>query len=577
MDGSADRAINFGPFRLDPAAGSLVRYDDAGASVPVALGARALAVLCALASRSGELVVKQAIMDAVWPDTTVEDKNLTVQVSALRQALEREGGRGDWIQTVPGRGYRFMGPAGSKADAETLSREAAPASVVAGAGRSLLAVSRLKTLAACVVTFMLVGAAGLGWATRSVPLPVAYSPQDRRQSIIVIPFEGSASDVVQDGIAAGLTRDVTDEIAGDPTVAVVPTATAGGYRGKVLDLRKIGRVHNVRFALTGNARRQDGRLIVAATLYTTDDARQIWSQRFDQPDTREASAGIVRRIRANVDQGSMEEDFARALREHPQTLDKRDLMFAASRRTLMQSSKENILGQLALIERALVLDPSYVWALRESARKHANLVTSGFSTDRASDLALAMERVDRALMLAPNEFYTLREKAVVLRAKGHWSGAAALNRQLIERQPLNGYRYQELGSVLMAQGLHTEALENFEAARRLAVETDSVNSIDASVAAALVANGRYAEAMERAHLAIQEFPHGTGLSAETAWLALIAAESASGLEAAAVDDLRRFLSIPRTWRTMAAIRSSPQLAANPKLLAGLLNVRVAAE
>ena len=84
-------------------------------------------------------------------------------------------------------------------------------------------------------------------------------------------------------LAAGITRDVTDRIAEDRTVPLVPAATAAAYRGRALDLRAIGRDHDVHFALTGNARRQDGRLIVAATLYETADVRPVWSQRFDRP------------------------------------------------------------------------------------------------------------------------------------------------------------------------------------------------------------------------------------------------------------------------------------------------------
>ena len=54
------------------------------------------------------------------------------------------------------------------------------------------------------------------------PRPVAYSPQDRRQSVIVLPFENSSGDPAQDGIAAGITRDVTDLIAGEPAVPPFP-------------------------------------------------------------------------------------------------------------------------------------------------------------------------------------------------------------------------------------------------------------------------------------------------------------------------------------------------------------------
>ena len=94
---------------------------------------------------------------------------------------------------------------------------------------------------------------------------------------------------------------MTDSIAGDTTVPVVPAATAAAFRGKTLDLRAIGREHDVHFALTGNARRQDGRLIVAATLYETVDVRQVWSQRFDRPDSPDERDIIIAGINSNFD------------------------------------------------------------------------------------------------------------------------------------------------------------------------------------------------------------------------------------------------------------------------------------
>src|SRR5207244_7831118 len=75
----------------------------------VAVGSRALEVLSVLIERAGDLVPKEEIMNAVWPETTVEDANLTVQISALRRVLDLGRSEGSCIQTVAMRGYRFVG------------------------------------------------------------------------------------------------------------------------------------------------------------------------------------------------------------------------------------------------------------------------------------------------------------------------------------------------------------------------------------------------------------------------------------------------------------------------------------
>jgi TolB-like protein/DNA-binding winged helix-turn-helix (wHTH) protein len=94
-----------GPFRLDTHSGLLLR-----GSEPVALGRRAVALLQALVERPGALVSKDALIEAAWPGQVVEDSNLPAQIAALRRALGEAPGGDRWIETMPRRGYRFVGP-----------------------------------------------------------------------------------------------------------------------------------------------------------------------------------------------------------------------------------------------------------------------------------------------------------------------------------------------------------------------------------------------------------------------------------------------------------------------------------
>jgi class 3 adenylate cyclase/predicted ATPase len=99
------RMRTLGPFRLDTEAGILFR----GAE-PVALGSRAVALLRVLTERPGVPVSKDALIEAAWSGNVVEESNLTVQIAALRRALGEEPGAERWIETLPRRGYRFVGP-----------------------------------------------------------------------------------------------------------------------------------------------------------------------------------------------------------------------------------------------------------------------------------------------------------------------------------------------------------------------------------------------------------------------------------------------------------------------------------
>ena len=98
----------FGGFRLDRR--GLFRRDEREVFVRVAIGARALDVLCVLVAAGGDLISKHEMMAAVWPGIVVEDNNLTVQMSALRRVLDHGRADGSCIQTVAGRGYRLVVP-----------------------------------------------------------------------------------------------------------------------------------------------------------------------------------------------------------------------------------------------------------------------------------------------------------------------------------------------------------------------------------------------------------------------------------------------------------------------------------
>jgi Tol biopolymer transport system component/DNA-binding winged helix-turn-helix (wHTH) protein len=96
------RHLQFDGFRLDREQGLLYRGE-----ALVQLPPKAIQTLLALAARPGELVTKEELMRAVWPDTYVEEGNLTLNIHLLRKALKGDGG-GPQIETVPRRGYRFL-------------------------------------------------------------------------------------------------------------------------------------------------------------------------------------------------------------------------------------------------------------------------------------------------------------------------------------------------------------------------------------------------------------------------------------------------------------------------------------
>jgi DNA-binding winged helix-turn-helix (wHTH) protein len=110
-----------GPLALDPLSRILIH--DGG---PLPLGERAISILLMLVERSGQLVSKKDLIAFAWQGLAVADSNLTVQITALRRALALAPGGGAWIETLPRRGYRFVGPV-----VKTEAAEAAPVGMFA--------------------------------------------------------------------------------------------------------------------------------------------------------------------------------------------------------------------------------------------------------------------------------------------------------------------------------------------------------------------------------------------------------------------------------------------------------------
>jgi TolB-like protein/class 3 adenylate cyclase/tetratricopeptide (TPR) repeat protein len=213
-----------GPFRLDTQDGLLLRGRE-----PVALGRRAIAVLQALVARPGALLSKDALIEAGWPGQSVEESNLTVQIAALRRVLSATPGGDRWIETMPRRGYRFIGP---------------------------------------VVTEAQKGA------------PDKCAP---RLSIVVLPFANIGADPEQEHFIDGITESLSTDLSRIRGAHVIARNTAFTYKGKPLDAKQIGGELNVRYVLEGSVQRGGNRMRVNVQLIDAETNNHLWAERFDKP------------------------------------------------------------------------------------------------------------------------------------------------------------------------------------------------------------------------------------------------------------------------------------------------------
>jgi len=447
MDTSrANDLFLFGRFRLDRRSGGLFRQDAAGIVSPVSIGARALELLTLLIAHHGELVSKQTIMQAVWPGSVVDEKNLAVQISLLRRILDEGRTEPGCIQTEAGRGYRFVAPVTRLSrDDKTISRPLpmdedalAPKALApdtdasADTPRLMRRRWRWAGRRVALAALILVVGSGLAWRFADRPQSAIDAAQGASQStaaiaplpspaprlsLVVLPFQNLGGDAKDDYLADAITDDLTTDLSHISGTFVIARESANTYKGKAIDVRQIGRELGVRYVLEGSTRRIGDILRVNVQLVSAETGAHLWSDRFDE-EISQLAAGqqqIVARMRDTVGLSLVEIESARSLRERPTNPDAFDLILRA--RSLYQLPPTPQLNKemLALYERALSLDP-------QSA--YANAMVAYFLTDSAGgwgnseNMQRAGRLLEQARALEPRSPLVLNNAVFWLRTVG---------------------------------------------------------------------------------------------------------------------------------------------------------------
>jgi TolB-like protein/DNA-binding winged helix-turn-helix (wHTH) protein len=440
----------FEGFRLDMRGEGLSRQDEYGAFVPIRVGGRALDVLGVLVERPGELVSKEEIMTTVWGRTVVENANLTVQIATLRRVLDRYRAEGSFIQTVAGRGYRFVAPVtrveqrtklettlaatgdpgvtGSPAPIRTLDhRSPAITPTDLPAAQSPLARIRRKrsalagiglTIAAAIFVAVAAWWDRLGPTSTSAPVtamaPVSLSASAPHLSIVVLPFADLSEGRGQQYFADGITDDLTTDLSRLAGMFVIARNTAFTYKDKPIDARQIGRELGVRYVLEGSVRRSGDQVRVNAQLVDAETGAHLWAERFDR-DTSDLLAvqnEITGRIALTLHLELVGAEAARPI-ERPDAMDYILRGRAASYRS---PTPENYAEAVGWFERALSLDPASVEAKSLLASILAARALDRMTDTSADDFARAEALVRQVLAVSPRSPIAHYAYGQVLRA-----------------------------------------------------------------------------------------------------------------------------------------------------------------
>jgi len=280
MSTLTNNLYEFGECTLDPQGRLLKRNGD-----PVALTPKAFDVLLLLVRNGGRIVTKDELMKAVWPDSFVEESNLTQTVFMVRKALDETADR-RYILTVQGQGYRFLVPVTEAAkgapEIETPPAAPDPAAISANQSDSFRRPTRnWKTaVAAAAVALVLILAVAL-WSWRSRH---ATDKPTGRIMLAVLPFENFTGDPAQEYFSDGLTEEMISQLGDlDPNhLGVIARTSVMQYKHSQESIPQIARDLGVQYVIEGSVRRDSERVRITAQLIQVKDQSHVWARQYDR-------------------------------------------------------------------------------------------------------------------------------------------------------------------------------------------------------------------------------------------------------------------------------------------------------
>jgi adenylate cyclase len=338
--------------------------------------------------------------------------------------------------------------------------------------------SALMPLAAALATLLILICGGAWWflsANRPVAVASRAPAEAARLSIVVLPFTNLSNDPAQDYFADGVTENLTTELSRLHNSFVIARNTAFTFKGKNLDAKAIGKELGVRYVLEGSVQRDANRVRVNAQLIDAESGAHLWADRFEEDvvDLFKLQDEVVVRLARALQVELVNAEAQRSLHDRPQKPDAIDLTMrglAFLNQTLAKAPSYEARG---LFEQALNLDPANADALAGAARIDALDYSQGWSDQSVDLYTRAMQRVNQALLLNPDQATAHFTKARLIMYKTKLNDAASANEIIAEAEatlradPSFAQAYHPMAVGEMLLGRYEQAISHLEQAMRI--------------------------------------------------------------------------------------------------------------
>lgn len=521
-------------------------------------------VLAILIEHRGQIVSRERIVEKIWgKDVFLDtDNSINGAIRKIRQVLKDDPEQPRFIQTVTGKGYRFIAPVTDTDVARPVAVPSPPDPVIeAPTDRSVR--WRWPILAGVVVVIAVLGI----YLQRSRSQARAPVPNGRLM-LAVLPFENLTGDASQDYFSDGMTEEMISQLGDlDPEhVGVIARTSVMHYKHSQEPLDKIARALGVQYVLEGSVRRDADRVRIAAQLIQTKDQTHLWTREYDRElsdlfalqgeiareiaDQIQLTLGHIHETAGPVSQSAT---FAKAFEAYDLYLKGRYLWNKRTPQELQQA--------IEYFQQAIDKDPAYARAYAGLAESYALL--GGYTGLPPKEfMARAHEAARRALEL--DEQLPEAHTALAVIAQNYdwdWQTAEKEYRRAIQLDPNYATAHHWYAECLALQGRFDEAFSEIGIARKL----DPLSLIIASdYGAILYFSRQYDRAIEQFRSVLEidpDFPRAHML----AW-----AYAQKGLFADALADAEKSLGSddrPWSWAMVAYIsgRAGDRSKANAAL------------
>ena len=432
---AAGGRYEFGHYRLDVRAHLLLRNGRR-----VVLTPKAVDLLAALVEAQGEPVGKQELLHRVWPDAVVEEGSLTSHISLLRRVLAEGAGGRQFIETLPKRGYRFVGPCAAMAQ---------PAAAT-GAGRRML---------------------------------------------VVLPFENLSGGGRHDYFSEGLTEEMISQLArlSPEQLGVIARTSAMQYKSTTKTAQQIGQELGVSHLLEGSVRRSGERVRITAQLIRVSDATHLWAEGYERSLhdilalQAEVARAIAREIQIKLTIG-VQHRLDRVAAIDPEAHE----AYLRGRHLWNRRTEEGMRNSIAQYEEAIRRHPDYAMAYAGVADSYVMLACRGMVSAKET-FRKARAAARKALELDAELGEAHGSLAHVRLHDWDWEGLDRDFLRAIELHPAQPIVYYWYGEFLMSMGRPEEAI----AMTRRAQQADPLSPvIAASLAMILYLARQYDEAVK---------------------------------------------------------------------------------